>query len=567
MQKTRNNPVELIILFLAAVLPLVFLTATRDTFLIKQTLLSTAVPLMLILVIIKRVKLPRVKLLFPLTAFTVIMLLSLLNTKNISVSINALSDKLVFIGLYFIIAVHNNENFRIKIINTSLIAGFLVCVYGILQLTGLDFIEWARVFGGRMSSSLGNPNFLAGYLAALIPVSIASTIVTGNKPRKILLLANTVFLITCLVLTQTRGSWLGFIASVLVFLILAGGALNKITRRRIYAGSAVIVILISAYITLADNSYTGKFKSIFNPNIASIYERVFKWRTASEMIKDHPLLGVGMGAVKVNYALYQEKARKKMRIVLRGTSESQVHNEYMQIWAEAGILGLISFLGIIIVFFSGALKYLKTLEKKQKWIVIGIISAVAGILIDSISNFPLHIVPTGFLFWTYLAMTEDNKTESGREETSAGKPVQIISGAILSLIIVLAWVKTTPVEFAADIHRSNADLANNAENWQLAITEYEKAHRLSPVNGRICYDLGMAYVNIKDYDNAIIAFRESIKIRNYGEVYNDLANCYYLKGMKTEAIENWEVAVRLELPDPYAQEKVENNLKILKKQR
>ena len=134
----------------------------------------------------------------------------------------------------------------------------------------------------------------------------------------------------------------------------------------------------------------------------------------------------------------------------------------------------------------------------------------------------------------------------------------------LVLLILLVWTKMAVSEFAADIHRKNGDTATAQKDWKKAIYEYNKAHKLSPIHGRICYDMGMAYVRLKDYDNAIKAFLESIKIRHYGEVYNDLANCYYLKNMKEEAIKNWEIAVDLGLPNPEDQEKVRRNLAILR---
>ncbi len=554
-------------MFLAIALPLVFLPATRDTFLIKHTILQTVIPFLLIASVIKNVQLLKARLLIPILIFTAVLLLSMVNTSNTAVSVNALVDKLVFMGVYLIIASRNNEKFRSKFINYSLVAGFFVCLYGMIQSTGLDFIVWARTFGGRLSSSLGNPNFFSGYLVALIPLSLASAIKTSKSLKKLLLSVNTVFLIVCLVLTKTRGSWIAFIISMLVFLALAGKILAKSANiKRLYIISAAVMVFISSYIVLSDNDYTRKFKSIFNPNIASISERVFKWRTAQEMIKDHPLIGVGIGAVKVNYALSQAEARKKMRIVLRGTSESQVHNEYLQICAEAGALGLAAFLGIIVVFFAGVFR--RRAPDSQPWITAGITAAVTGILVDSIPNFPLHIVPTGFLFWSYLGLMETPGTEDHKQAkqkiASTGNTVQVVYKTAIILVIILLWLKTVPNEFIADLRRSNGDMASKTKNWKKAAAEYEKAHRLSPVNGRICYDLGMAYVRLNDYDSAIRSFKESIRIRNYGEVYNDLANCYYLKDMKREAVKNWETAVYLGLPDPDDQDKVIKNLNILK---
>ena len=571
MEKIKGRLIELNILLLTIILPVIFLTVTKDVFLIKKTIFITVILFTLILIIIKKSKMSGAKLLAPIATFIIAISLSLINSKNIDISLYALVEKLVFISVYFIAATQLERKFRPKIVDGVLFSGFIVCLYGLLQYFRLDFIVWATSFEGRISSSLGNPNFLAGYLVAVLPLAVVSFINENKMLKKLLLALNVILLITCLILTQTRGSWIAFAGSILVLIILAGIAYwndpgRRIMLKKFYAVTAIIIIIASGYIISVNNAYTRKFKTIFRPNIASVYERVFKWRTAQEMITDHPVLGVGIGAIKVNYALYQIKAKQKMRIILRGTSESQVHNEYLQILAEAGFVGLASFLCIIIVFFINAFRQLREKNLDSKWISIGIIAGVAGILIDSISNFPLHIIPTGFLFWLYLGMIEkgNNACEKAVIEKKAvftGGPLIRI---ILVIIIIMSWIRTAAMEFVADAHRATGDSAFAAGDWQKTISEHSTAHKLNPVDGQACYVLGMAFVNMKDFDSAIRAFKESIKIRNYGEVYNDLANCYYMKGMKDEAIRNWEIALKLELPNSDDQDKVRNNLKILK---
>ena len=278
--------------------------------------------------------------------------------------------------------------------------------------------------------------------------------------------------------------------------------------------------------------------------------------------KRPPRARSGIGAIKVNYAIYQAEAKKKMKIVLRGTSESQVHNEYLQVWAETGTAGLAAFVFILVTFFMNAFRSLRERGHSMPWLTIGIISAVSGLLVDSLSNFPLHIVPTSFLFWSYTGMS----FRTGAKEHKSFALKQPLLRTVLVFFIAVIFIKAVFNEFAADLHRRSADLAFEAGDWKGAIAGYRKAHGYSPVNGRICYDLGMAYVNKKDYPSAVKAFRESIRIRNYGEVYNDLANCNYLLGDIPEAIKNWEIAVQLELPDSDAQEKVRHNLRLLKKE-
>ena len=93
---------------------------------------------------------------------------------------------------------------------------------------------------------------------------------------------------------------------------------------------------------------------------------------------------------------------------------------------------------------------------------------------------------------------------------------------------------------------------------------YEKALRLDPVHSeRAAYELGMLYVSMGDHDRAIESFNRSISLRNYAEVYNDLGNCYYLKGDRKNAAANWRTAIELGLPDPAARSRIKKNLNII----
>ena len=586
------------ILLLAFVLPLAFCPLTKDNFLIKKTILSTIILLLISLQITRlvgkgKIELYRGKLFFPIIFFTLAIVLSLFNSRNLAVSLEAFFEKVIFVAVYFLAVNWALSKERIgKGIKVILFSSLLVGIYGLFQYFGLDFIRWGTTFEGRISSSLGNPNFLSGYLVAVIPLSLSFGLLTKKAiTNKLYSLALTALLFICLVLTGTRGSWIAFAGSVIIWLLLVflfhrEKAAHSEARRKIRPGvwvggvfgiSALLVIV--GYIALVDTPIARRVKSIFSPAIPSVQERIFKWRTAQEMIKDHPLFGVGIGAVKVNYALYQAKAKEKMKIPLLGTSESQIHNEYLQIWAEAGIVGLLAFLSVILGFFYIGIKRLrKCRDTISVGILIGILASVSGILIDSVPNFPLHIVPTGFLFWLYLGIAE--RTGEAQEPGPGkafppgeyGSPRRVTFGRVVGQIFVISvflllWFKFGALEFIADIHRKNGDIASAKKNWGKAVAEYQLAHRLNPTHGRICYDLGMAYVERKEYDRAIWAFSESIKIRHYGEVYNDLGNCYYLKGMKDEAIENWEMAVKLGLPIPEDQEIVERNLQLLKRKR
>ncbi len=77
------------------------------------------------------------------------------------------------------------------------------------------------------------------------------------------------------------------------------------------------------------------------------------------MIKDRPLLGSGIGTFKYNSLRYQAEffSQGDNRSIYPYGFAKHVHNEYLQLWAELGIIGLGIFIWIMICYFYYGCKY------------------------------------------------------------------------------------------------------------------------------------------------------------------------------------------------------------------
>jgi hypothetical protein len=90
-----------------------------------------------------------------------------------------------------------------------------------------------------------------------------------------------------------------------------------------------------------------------NPNDHSLLERIEYWRNATSIIADHWLLGVGVGDVNDQMQIRYEKRGSQ----LRPDRRLRPHNYYLTTWLNTGILGLILFLGLLILFIKRQLQY------------------------------------------------------------------------------------------------------------------------------------------------------------------------------------------------------------------
>ena len=227
----------------------------------------------------------------------------------------------------------------------SVISATLVSLYGVFQyVTGSSVMAEAWVdsemftsISGRAISTLENPNMLGEYLILLIPLAVGMFVGCGEGMRRIPALFCLGCMGVCLLMTWSRGAWLGLIGAALLFLF--------IWHRRavwlIFAGIASIPIL--PYVLPA--SIIGRFTSIGNLGDSSTSYRMYIWRASCEMIRDYGWTGIGIGegAWGKVYPLYA---------YLGVETAPHSHNLFMQIWIETGIGGLLLFVAVLFLLLQ-----------------------------------------------------------------------------------------------------------------------------------------------------------------------------------------------------------------------
>jgi len=119
----------------------------------------------------------------PVIVFALFISASLIWTVNLYDSLRGLARWATYIATYFIITFTIREKRQVNsIIMAALSSGFIASIYLILQFYGIDFPFWAKQEGRqRLFSTFGNPNYLAGYLAATIPISFVFFFFTLTK--------------------------------------------------------------------------------------------------------------------------------------------------------------------------------------------------------------------------------------------------------------------------------------------------------------------------------------------------------------------------------------------------
>ena len=194
-----------------------------------------------------------------------------------------------------------------------------------------------------------------------------------------------------LVVTYTRGAWIGF----------AGGVLTvAATVRR---GRWVLVgglLFLAAGALVSPYELRHRFLSMADPEEAGVRERIYMWKSGLAMWRERPVLGVGPGGVKRDYVRYAREEAVKKRT-------GHVHNTPLQILVERGVLGLAAWLWLWIAFYAHAIRRLRRLPAEavaERALVIGGIAAITGFLIGGLSEYNFGDSEVVMVAWAIMAL-------------------------------------------------------------------------------------------------------------------------------------------------------------------
>jgi len=287
------------------------------------------------------------------------------------------------------------------------IAVFL-SVFGLIKKFGANpFVWWdyPDIGQGNLASTYGNRNHLAGYLEMTIPLVLGLFLV-GPKPGKTAFLVYLLaLLLTTLVLTLSRGGWVGTISG----LIFMSAALlgNRFFLYKRYLGTLVGGLLFLSLVVFSSTSVVDRILTLTEnaPDI-SMDGRVTAWKGCLDMIETYPLLGTGPGTFGLAFTRFQP-AGFNIRY-------DYAHNDYLQAVCDVGLF-LIPVAGwILTALFRRGFSKLKNPSRLVRGTTLGALSGIVAILVHSFVDFNLQIPANALLFTVLAAIVVSPPPEKDR---------------------------------------------------------------------------------------------------------------------------------------------------------
>jgi O-antigen ligase len=207
--------------------------------------------------------------------------------------------------------------------------------------------------------------------------------------------------ITALSLTFARSYYVSVV--VVLFLLL----LLKNWKWFTFGGILFIAILV--FILSFPNSINYRIQTMADPTYSSNSERIFIWKIASEMIKEHPITGVGRGGwqreVKnVYYPKYKDKH------TFTDSTFVHAHNVYLSILAETGLIGLLLFFalwgGILWILVTNGLNLYR--GSFDFPLIVGTVASLCNLLVAGLfeHNFETLVVLLLISFLVSISLAE-----------------------------------------------------------------------------------------------------------------------------------------------------------------
>ncbi len=440
---------------------------------------------------------------------------------------------LAYLGLLFVLGAHLVTKARIvRLLSIVIGWGVVLALVGLAHhMLGTTILPWfSSPYTDRLTSTFVNPNHQALFFSILFFLTLGlllrprrrsartgspgspRTSELSNLPWKVLLVGATALIGGALILTMSRGGLFGILVGLVVVLALSlYGRVGNWTLLAL-GGIFVAVLLYAGWFGL--DPVIDRILALLREPFANIRWAV--WEATLRMAGEAPILGIGLGAFRDGFPLYRPQ------VVPLGKLVDYAHNDYLQLLAEAGVVGPLlmawAFVGLsAFVIRRWAARH----DPFVRGLTIGGLGTLGAVAAHSAMDFGLHmpanallVVLLGALLPAVVALRAHSSGERVelREWSWEVTPRVKIAGAV-SLVVGLLLVGLVVAPPAiADWYFQRAQIATGQiarseggvtiEALARSHRELEWAVRLDPWNptvqsafGGVAEELGMRVWN------------------------------------------------------------------------
>ncbi len=350
-----------------------------------------------------------------------------------------------------------------KLRTAALMAAAGVGLYALLQYTGHELFErMPLVKGGRVWSSMGNPIYVGAVCMMGFLLAASSLIQDGawESLRGIAQFATLGLAGAGLTLSLSRSAWIGTVGGGVILWLLHRGPAE---RSRVFKlGGLILTIAVLSAVCLGN--VRGRWREIASLKENSNVARMEGWKAGLRVWRSVPLIGSGPDTFFQSFRPYRSLAY--VRSAGGSVTQADAHNDFVQIAATQGTLGLLAFLVLAIAFLRRLPAVIRVPGSA------GFLAAMAGLILQNQFNFSSVSTTAWTAIWAGCLL--------GQCGTLTPIPGwrwrRWIALGMIPACGVGVWICLLPLR--ADLFYKRA--MSDAENGQpmAALTDYREAARL-----------------------------------------------------------------------------------------
>ena len=495
MKKILQNGIPTLFNLLFFFTPLIFFPKTSELFEFNKIIFIYLITALVTffwltrIIYVRKVIFRRTMLDVPLLIFLVSQFLSFLVSIDRHTSLlgyygrfnGGLVSLLAYCLLYWAFVSNMNAKSTRKSLYFLFAGAFLVCLYGVLQHFGVDKNLWVQDVQNRVFSTLGQPNWLATFLIALIPLTLAFSL----KTKRLVWWGLSIIFFIVLLYTKSRSGILGFAISFLIFWV-GLKLFGERTPRSLLKKFLLITSSLLLISFIIGTPWTPSLENLLTKSLPSSKEEIIPpdpggtesgeirkivWNGAIEIWKHYPYFGSGVETFA--YSFYEFRPKELNKVSEWDFLFNKAHNEYLNYAATTGTVGLLAYFTLIV--FSVLLIF-----KSHNPLKYALGAGYGGILVANFFGFATTTTSLLFFFFPAIAVGLGQEGEKVKEYKKQNvSAFQMVGLTIISLFAISLFYSISKYWYA-DFLFAKGKMLGDEKNFSEAKGAMTQAISLSP---------------------------------------------------------------------------------------
>jgi O-antigen ligase len=448
---------------------------------------------------------------------------------------------------------NNEEFFRTTLLKISIPVCFIILGFAFYQFIKIKVLDKEALY--TITAINGHKNLFASFLFLNLFFLILGSIEFKGLWRMLSFVA-IIFTITALIVIKTKAVWIGLTLVILIFTFLFVTRKIKL-KVNFYLSLIICVALANLFFALVvpmgiekgmshnsiiTNNSTPEEKAKELDN-----ERLTLWLKSYEMIKKHPVIGVGMG----NWQIYFPDATLKgiWRAEDLNFTFQRPHNDWLWILSETGWIGLNIFLVFVFSMLILLRRMIRASASRVQIEITLCIAFITGFFAVSFFDFPKERME--HLLWINIIFAFGYFRIKQQGEIGVFRKTHFTKSILLLCLVCVAFTSTIMVlRYRGEYYTVKMYQHRSLKEDYPAIKDGEQAlsfaYRIDPTSVPVHWYTANSYANLKNYTKAQVDFNLAYRENPYNRnVLSDLGSSYFYTGNKELAKKYFNEALRI----------------------